>query len=832
MKDLHSRHSSKSMFGIFLCINCLAHIFIKICLCRLHTIETKERKFDIVGLFPVNVHNINPEALLWVEAFRYYIEQSNNNCSIFSYRIHDLGQQGNHELLAAIAIDAILDESNFRKKLNMNCSCHRFRYLKQAIIGPSTSAKAKFLSTILNNADDISIISYFATSDELRNTEQYPNFLRTIPPDSKQVQVLEGLLKKFNWVYVSLVYENSTYGESGYKSIKRRKICLSAAIRMENLNHTINLLKHDVEKSNVIVLYGLSKMVKDVLDKAYQAQILNKIWVLCHISGRDSWFLKFSKKFKGSLLFVYPTIIVDADFRNHFFNFDYYSSKHNPWIRNFFESKGINDTKDRTKLARFSKDFDFSYVGFVKNAVLAYTNYVLRSISKLAIEKMCSSNFSEIAGFPMAGNKSWNSSHNDLNLNEGNAQFIFNIEVILKHRQLIGNFESNLMGTFSDNNQSIIVVNQSIFRELSKIKSICSEKCSPGYVPRQIGNNWCCWHCSPCSHNSIKPEDGNFSCTECPMHTKANENCTSCLPILSVHIHYNDYIGALILSISVAGVVLNIFTIAAFILKRQTPVVRSSNFSFSMVQLTCHLIVFILVNLFIEDQYLLKCRVRIYGIWLTYTIVISVILTKVSRLVLIFQTSHIITKEDILKEKTKEVLIVFFCLILYACIAITLSLFDPITREDIIEEIESKNRYEKYSKCISSAQGIVSIVYILILQLICGIQSFRGRKIPGKYNEANCISYSMFLSTFSLLLSVLLTRSIRSNAVSLLLEACMIMLANFSILFFLYFHKVWLIVFQSEKNSVAVYRGECFQSFRQEVSVASPSPKEDRFITS
>ena len=819
------------MFVIFLCLNCLAHLFIKICLCRLHTIETKKRKFDIVGLFPVGVHNINPEALVWVEAFRYYIEQSNNNCSIFSYRIYDLGQQENHKLIATIAIDALLDESNFHNKLNVNCTCHRFRYLKQAIIGPSTSAKAKFLSTILSNADDISIISYFATSDELGNTDQYPNFLRTIPPDSKQVQVLEELLKKLNWVYVSLVYENSTYGESGYESIKRKKICLSAAIRMETLHHTINLLKHNVEKSNVIVLYGLSKMVKDVLMKAHQEQILNKIWVLCHISGRDSWFLGFNKKFKGRLLFVYPTTIVDADFRNHFFHFDYSSSKHNPWIRNYFESKGINNAKDRTKLACFSKDFDFSYVGFVKNAVLAYTNYVLRSISKLAIEKMCSSNISEIVGFPMAGIRSLNSSHNGLNLNEGNDQFIFNIEVIQEHTQRILNFESNLVGIFSDNNQSIIVVNQNIFRELSNIKSICSEKCSPGYFPRQIGNSWCCWHCSPCSQNSIKPEEGNVSCTECPMHTKANENRTSCLPILSVHIHYNDLTGALILSISVAGVVLNIFTIAVFILKRQTPIVRSSNFNFSMVQLACHLMVFILVNLFIEDQYLLKCRVRIYGIWLSYTIIISVILTKVSRLVLIFQTNHIITKEDILKEKTKEFFIFFFCLIFYACIAITLSLFDAITREDIIEEIETKGRYEKYTKCKSSAQGIVSIAYILILQLICGIQSFRGRKIPGKYNEANCISYAMFLSTFSLFLSVLLTESIRSNEVSLILEAFMIMLANFSILFFLYFYKVWLIIFKSEKNDIVVYREECFQSFKEEVSVVSPK-KQDRFVTS
>jgi hypothetical protein len=56
-------------------------------------------------------------------------------------------------------------------------------------------------------------VSFFSTSAELSAKERYPYFLRTIPSDDAQAQAMVELIKMFKWQYVSLLYEESSYGE-------------------------------------------------------------------------------------------------------------------------------------------------------------------------------------------------------------------------------------------------------------------------------------------------------------------------------------------------------------------------------------------------------------------------------------------------------------------------------------------------------------------------------------------------------------------------------------------------------------------------------------------
>ena len=55
-------------------------------------------------------------------------------------------------------------------------------------------------------------ISFFSTSPTLSNRERFPYFLRTIPSDVYQAEVIVALVKKLGWTYVSVVYEESSYG--------------------------------------------------------------------------------------------------------------------------------------------------------------------------------------------------------------------------------------------------------------------------------------------------------------------------------------------------------------------------------------------------------------------------------------------------------------------------------------------------------------------------------------------------------------------------------------------------------------------------------------------
>ena len=55
-------------------------------------------------------------------------------------------------------------------------------------------------------------VSFFSTSTVLSNRDRYPYFLRTIPSDVNQAQAMVELVKLFNWTYVSVIYEESSYG--------------------------------------------------------------------------------------------------------------------------------------------------------------------------------------------------------------------------------------------------------------------------------------------------------------------------------------------------------------------------------------------------------------------------------------------------------------------------------------------------------------------------------------------------------------------------------------------------------------------------------------------
>ena len=81
----------------------------------------------------------------------------------------------------------------------------------------------------VNWLENIPIVIYFVTSDVL-NGKKNLNVLRTIPPDSVQVDIIDSLLNLFNWTYVSFMYEATSYGGSGFDAERNRKMWFSKSI--------------------------------------------------------------------------------------------------------------------------------------------------------------------------------------------------------------------------------------------------------------------------------------------------------------------------------------------------------------------------------------------------------------------------------------------------------------------------------------------------------------------------------------------------------------------------------------------------------------------------
>lgn len=98
------------------------------------------------------------------------------------------------------------------------------------------------------------------------------------------------------------------------------------------------------------------------------------------------------------------------------------------------------------------------------------------------------------------------------------------------------------------------------------------------------------------------------------MYTIPNKNRTKCLKRFTVTITTNDPYGLIIIGSSSLGIIFTISILLLYTMKRKTPVVRSSNFSLSLMQLISHLIIFSLTCLFTGDNTITKCKIRTYGI--------------------------------------------------------------------------------------------------------------------------------------------------------------------------------------------------------------------------
>ena len=84
------------------------------------------------------------------------------------------------------------------------------------------------------------------------------------------------------------------------------------------------------------------------------------------------------------------------------------------------------------------------------------------------------------------------------------------------------------------------------------------------------------------------------------------------------------------------------------------------------------------------------------------------------------------------------------------------SVISAVHKTEVVDVVQiTEESYAVYHDCRNTlATYTANITYVLILGIICGIQCFRGRKIPEEFNEAKYISYATFLSTVAICLSI------------------------------------------------------------------------------
>ena len=859
----------QSMFRVLL-FNCIITL-LEMKVETLHVNHSEDKLFELVGLLPVDWKKTDPEKVVLAEAFYYYVSQINEQyCDVFQFRLYDIPLKDQSFELTNITLDIALDQNHYHQLFK----CEDTKHISKSIgvLGPLSGEQTIYISHIFNH-EEIPIITFSEVCHTLNNKVTHPGVLKTVPTDRKEVEVIVAILEEFDWTFVSVVYQDTSHGKSGYEELRKRKTCLSNEILIyEDLSNIKTIFKSlsKGEKSKVYILFGSDKMKRAVLEEAVRVGMRKKIWILPDTFYRDPWYTEVSRELGAFLFFIFPNAGRDPEFEEHFLNLKYSTSKHNLWVRNFFQAKNQHD---EVTLEKFQNEFDFSSVGFVRNAIMAYAMYWLSHAhlyKKGSDQDLCLKYFRNVSYIPFLKEVKFRGLKDEViefDKNGDIKSYFYSVYITSPKRNRQGkkkirNNEYNRRNKFnnkqnkhelyrllerskeklisetvfyadwSSKKKSFVNYNKKIFEEIRKgLFSKCnSEICGPGKTNVSFNlKKPCCWTCVPCPENQIKSSYNNSKCHECPSDTVPNRDRTECIQRMNLDIKYNDYAGITILSTSTVSIVINVVILAIFILKRHTPLVRSSAFKLSLIQLICHLF-FFMGNFFTMRKLTNRtCAFFPSVYFFLNTIIIAITITKVSRLVLIFKTKSLFTRAEITKLKRIEIAFIFVCVTVNIIIHITVhTIFKPKVVDVVIK---TEELYVTFHMCHNTSTIFVAnVVYLLFLEIICGVQCFRGRNIPEQYNEATYICFATFLSTLTICMSVILRQGIGPHKVSILLQKLMQTFGCLSVMLSLFGYKIYIIIFHPQRNSKKAFQNALWDNVEQ-VNKAKVHPKVERTLT-
>lgn len=341
------------------------------------------------------------------------------------------------------------------------------------------------------------------------------------------------------------------------------------------------------------------------------------------------------------------------------------------------------------------------------------------------------------------------------------------------------------------------------------LSTFCDVVCMPGHYPIYIIGK-CCWKCISCDADTVKKAVGLQVCSKCDKSiSMANKNQTECL-----HYKYDFFTPSktkvdMVLVLSLSGFLYTVFFLSVFAIYRDTPVVKASNFLLSVIQLSIHAMLNMHIFISILPQVKIICIGNVIVGGYLLKLVIGIYIIKTNQLLSVFKSKTVLRRTVFLK--LREMLIPG--MFLTANSFLTLILFEEFNV--IYGILKGKNGLVRYKYCNVSFQFYIDILSVISMSVICSIQAFRSRHLPANYNEAKYVTVAMFTSTIFLILSIPLDASLRSKGISILVDSYVIYCTNVAVLSITYGYKIFIILFQKEKNISKYFQEKTFQSFQQ-----------------
>ena len=704
-------------------------------------------------------------------------------------------------------------------------------------------------------------VSYSSTSPLLTDRSRYGFFRRTVPSDDLQVLAMVDILRSFGWNYVSILYSEDTYGSAGINEFinvsDSRGICIDFRRGIPPSFKEYDQLVEDLgnSRARVVVIFANQESVKEVLTRVNRNEMMSRefTWIASDAWARSIELVHTFNDTAAGLFGVAPFTEHLDGFAEYLSQLTVNSNTRNDWFSEFYaafanctfrEAPGEECDND-TSISSFSRYQQGNFVPLVVDAVYAFAH----ALHNFLVDNCNSIDSSPFLWF--SENATCLGQTRELNgtslleyLDDVNFTSITNNSITFDESGSVkGYYEIlNYQATYSEDSSEVTgyqfvsvgtwvgsnTAEKLMLREgvelqfglesdgslrSGPIESGCGG-CAPGTFVREIPGS-CCSICEPCIGKNYSSERLAPRCNTCFVKYVDDKwgnspitGSNSCVPIPKVSAMYSDPWAIPSLVLACVGLLCVAATAIIFVVFWNTAVIKSSGreqMILLLIGISCS---FILPFFYVAPPSLPVCLINRLGLWFCYSLMFGALAIKVQRVARIF---YGIKKNLTYTPRfVSPFFQVTFTLVIVAVqmvlVAISLAVVhpdvNPVYPEDIDDRVRAPQAVVFTCQQETTAVIALSLLYetaIIAVATALGLFSF---KFPENFNEAKYISFctfSLLVVWLGLIPTYFTTQSrpeIQNAAISLF-----IILSAFGVLFFIFGPKLFIVVFQPERNS-------------------------------
>ncbi|XP_027017682.2 extracellular calcium-sensing receptor-like [Tachysurus fulvidraco] len=778
---------------------------------------------------PVQCNGFDPRAFRWALTMKLAVEEINNSSELLpnhtlGYKIFDSCAYPLTGQRAALAVMNGPTEADSPMCSNASPML--------AIIGePGSIVVSRILQPFR-----IPMISYFSSCTCLSDRREFPTFFSVIPSDAFQVKAIAKLLINYNWTWVGVLRGDHAYGRSALQGLlnelKNTSVCVSYQEMIPLLydsQRAIEIIRvMNSSSARVVVVFSAEGELTPFLKDYMNLNVTGIQWIASEALATASVFTgsEYYPFLGGTIGFVirqgyilqlydyitkvnpqaYPTNPLVQELWGALYGCTPFSSlTHSTQLPlctgketiNKQHSAYMNTSSPRIAYNVYKGVYALAHSlhnlisckpgnGPFNNSMCADSTKVYPWQLQHYLQEVSFTISGETVNFDMKGDLI--PSYDLINWQKGTA----------------GDIELVKVGMYDGAREAgseLVIYDTAITwaKDKSEVPvSVCSDSCSPGFrkAVRQ-GEPLCCFDCVPCDSGKISNQTDSVDCMACPEDYWSNEDGTECIPKL-VDFLSHDAMGITLTVIAVVGACVTLAVFAVFLYYRNTPIVRMNNSELSFFILLSLTLCFLCSLIFIGEPTTWSCMLRHTAFSIAFSLCISCILGKTLVVLAAFTATQ--PGNNVMKwlGPTQQRLIIFSCTLVQVIICAAWLISSP--------PFPYKNTQYQHSKIILDCRVGSDLAfwcvlgYIGFLAALCFILAFLAQKLPGNFNEAKYITFSMLI--FCAVWLAFIPAYVSSpGKFTTAVEIFAILASSSGLLLCLFAPKLYIILLRPEKNT-------------------------------